>query len=117
LRCSAVLSRFCVFWIRNTIRNVIIVVPVLMTSCQVSEKLNAGPDAAQIMTTAQAAAKVEGRPHWRAVHCAAALNDALIDKDLWVGSSDGPANRLLSQSGLQTRAAVARSQARVGRVP
>ena len=33
--------------------------------------------AAQITTTAQAAAKVEGRPHRRAVHCAAALNDAL----------------------------------------
>ena len=29
-------SRFCVFWIRNTIRNVTIVVDVLMTSCQVS---------------------------------------------------------------------------------
>ena len=33
----AALSRFCEFWIRNTIRKVTIVVPVLMTSCQVSE--------------------------------------------------------------------------------
>ena len=30
-------SRFWEFWIRKTIRNVTIVVPVLMTSCQVSE--------------------------------------------------------------------------------
>ena len=30
-------SRFCEFWIRNTIRKVTIVVPVLITSCQVSE--------------------------------------------------------------------------------
>jgi hypothetical protein len=36
-RRSAALTRFCVFWIRNTIRNVTIVVPVLMASCQVSE--------------------------------------------------------------------------------
>ena len=36
LSCSAMVSRFCVFWIRNTIRKVTIVVEVLMTSCQVS---------------------------------------------------------------------------------
>ena len=30
-------SRFWVFWIRNTIRKVMIVVEVLITSCQVSE--------------------------------------------------------------------------------
>ena len=30
-------TRFCVFWIRNTIRNVTMVVPVLITSCHVSE--------------------------------------------------------------------------------
>ena len=40
-------SRFCVFWIRNTIRNVTIVVPVLMTSCHVSLKPNSGPVTAQ----------------------------------------------------------------------
>ena len=39
----AAVSRFCVFWIRNTIRNVTMVVPVLMTSCQVSLKPNSGP--------------------------------------------------------------------------
>jgi len=37
LRCRAWLSRFWVFWIRNTIRNVTMVVEVLMMSCQVSE--------------------------------------------------------------------------------
>lgn len=31
-------SRFCVFWNRNTITTVMIVVPVLMTSCQVSRR-------------------------------------------------------------------------------
>ena len=30
-------SRFCVFWIKNTMRKVTIVVPVLITSCHVSE--------------------------------------------------------------------------------
>ena len=37
LACSAALSRFWVFWIRNTIRKVTMVVPVLITNCQVSE--------------------------------------------------------------------------------
>jgi hypothetical protein len=32
-----------VFWIKKTIRKVTIVVPVLMISCQVSEKWNIGP--------------------------------------------------------------------------
>ena len=36
-------SRFCVAWIRKTISNVTIVVPALMTSCQVSPKPNKGP--------------------------------------------------------------------------
>ena len=31
LSCIAVVSRFCVFWIRNTMRKVMIVVPVLMS--------------------------------------------------------------------------------------
>ena len=33
LRLIACASRFWVFWIRKTLRNVMIVVPVLMTSC------------------------------------------------------------------------------------
>lgn len=39
----ATLSRFCKFWIRKTIRKVTIVVPVLMTSCYVSENRKRGP--------------------------------------------------------------------------
>ena len=31
-------ARFCAFWMMKTMRNVTIVVPVLMTSCHVSEK-------------------------------------------------------------------------------
>ena len=42
LTCMAALSRFCEFWMRNTIRNVTMVVPVLMTSCHVSEKPKSG---------------------------------------------------------------------------
>src|SRR5215204_2525451 len=59
-------SRFCVFWIRKTIRNVTIVVPVLITSCQVSEKLKNGPLAAQRRTTSTQAANVQGLPVARA---------------------------------------------------
>jgi hypothetical protein len=35
LSCVMRASRFCVFWIRNTMRNVTTVVPVLMTNCHV----------------------------------------------------------------------------------
>jgi len=38
------------------------VVPVLMTSCQVSENLNMGPLRAQITTTADARIKVDACP-------------------------------------------------------
>ena len=43
LICIASVSRFWVFWIRNTIRNVMMVVPVLITSCQVSVNPKIGP--------------------------------------------------------------------------
>src|SRR3954453_16593189 len=59
---SASESLFCVRWMRNTIRNVMIVVPVLMTSCHVSEKPNSGPSAAQIKMQRQDATKVNGLP-------------------------------------------------------
>src|SRR4051794_28963995 len=36
-------SRFWVFWIKNTIKKVTMVVPVLMINCQVSENPNSGP--------------------------------------------------------------------------
>src|SRR4051812_24651666 len=41
-------SRFWVFWIRKTIRKVTIVVPVFITSCQVSEKWKIGPVTAHV---------------------------------------------------------------------
>src|SRR5256885_897200 len=40
-------SRFWVAWMRKTIRKVTMVVPVLITSCQLSEKPNTGPLIAQ----------------------------------------------------------------------
>jgi hypothetical protein len=59
-----------VLWIRNTIKKVTIVVPVLMMSCHVSLKPNSGPVIAQIMMTATARMKVSGLPVARAVHLA-----------------------------------------------
>ena len=55
-------SRFCVFWIRNTIRKVTIVEPVVMISCQVSEKPNSGPVTAHTTTTVQQTTKASGVP-------------------------------------------------------
>jgi len=55
-------SRFCVLWIKKTIRKVRMVVPVLMTSCQVSEKWNSGPVSAQATMTSTAMKKIVGRP-------------------------------------------------------
>ena len=43
-------------------RNVTIVVPVSMTSCQVSEKPKSGPVTAHTITTAAASEKVDARP-------------------------------------------------------
>src|SRR6218665_2466823 len=47
-------SLFCAFWIRNTIKKVTIVVPVLITSCQFSENLKKGYVTAQRSIRAQA---------------------------------------------------------------
>src|ERR1043165_3005156 len=55
-------SLFCVFWIKNTIRNVMIVVPVLITNCQVSEKSNIGPVIAQTTTVPAANKKATELP-------------------------------------------------------
>jgi len=63
----AVVSRFWVFWIRNTIRKVTIVVPVLITSCHVLEKPKTGPVIIQAKTARQASKKVTGRPIARAM--------------------------------------------------
>ena len=55
-------SLFCARWIRNTIRNVTIVVPVLITSCQVSEKWKIGPVTSQTTITARRAANAHELP-------------------------------------------------------
>jgi hypothetical protein len=47
---------------RNTMRNVTIVVPVLITSCQVSEKRKIGPVSAQTKTTRNARRKADAVP-------------------------------------------------------
>ena len=47
------------------------VVPVLITSCQVSEKPKSGPVTAQTSTTATAAMKAQDRPAWQEAHWAA----------------------------------------------
>ena len=67
-------SRFCVLWMRNTIRKVTIVVPVLMTSCQVSLKPKSGPVSAHSAMTAHAATNATGRPAAFAVHLAKRVN-------------------------------------------
>ena len=67
LSCIAFASRFCVFWIRKTIRKVTIVVPVLMTSCQVSDQWKNGPVMAQIATTDTPRTNAPGEPQASAV--------------------------------------------------
>ena len=47
LRWTARESLFCVLWMRKTVKKVAIVVAVLMTSCQVFENPNAGPETSQ----------------------------------------------------------------------
>jgi hypothetical protein len=58
----ASVSLFWVFWIRNTIRKVMIVVPVLITSCQVSLKPKIGPVTIHTMITESARKNVLGLP-------------------------------------------------------
>src|SRR5215212_5331299 len=67
-------SRFCVFWIRKTMRKVTMVVPVLMINCQVSEYPKIGPVAAQTRITITQSANVIGRPDSFATAAAKAVN-------------------------------------------
>src|SRR4051794_20010287 len=60
---------------RKTIRNVTIVVPVLMTSCQVSEKWKNGPVIAHTTTVPSASAKTQARPTSREVAFATSANN------------------------------------------
>jgi hypothetical protein len=55
-------SRFWVFYIRKTIKNVTMVVAVLITSCQVSEKPKIGPVTAHANKTAKDSTKAQGDP-------------------------------------------------------
>src|SRR5881275_345856 len=55
-------SLFCARWMRKTIKKVTIVVPVLITSCQVSEKWKKGPVAIQTRITSVASAKAQELP-------------------------------------------------------
>src|SRR5262245_58345545 len=64
---------------RKTTRNVTIVVPVLMISCQVSEKWKYGPSTAQAMMTATARKNVYGRPTTWAVWLAKRPNHSLTE--------------------------------------
>ena len=54
------MSRFCVFWIKNTMRKVSTVVPVLITNCHVSDQASSGPLAAHatMIRTAPANAQI-----------------------------------------------------------
>src|SRR5262249_13697310 len=58
----AVPSRFCEFWMRKTMRKVTMVVPVLITSCHVSENPKIGPVIPHTRTVSDAAIKAVGRP-------------------------------------------------------
>src|SRR3954468_16342861 len=59
---------------RKTIKNVTIVVPVLIASCQVSLKSKSGPLMAQTSMTSTAIAKLPAWPQIRAVRLAALWN-------------------------------------------
>src|SRR6478736_3830176 len=59
---------------RKTIRNVTMVVPVLITSCQVSEKWKNGPVTIHTRTVPRARAKTQARPASREVTFATSAN-------------------------------------------
>src|SRR3954452_13202090 len=63
---------------RNTIKNVTIVVLVLITSCQVSENPKIGPLAAQTTTAVMAVTKAHGEPIASEVRWANLRNRVLI---------------------------------------
>src|SRR4051794_17046207 len=63
---------------RNTIRKVTIVVPVLMTSCQVSENLKSGPVNAQTRISNTGERNVHGEPTPAATAAAILRNSSFI---------------------------------------
>ena len=74
LRWSAFALRFWLFWMTKTIQNVTTVVPVLITSCHVSEKWNKGPVSAQTATTRTEAISAQTLPSASLIESAARLN-------------------------------------------
>src|SRR5215216_6728791 len=58
------------------------VVPVLMTSCQVSDQPNTGPVIAQTTTTAQASTKAVGDPTCRSIQRANRSNAPALCSDI-----------------------------------
>src|SRR3954463_5025353 len=74
-------SRFWLFWITNTIRNVTMVVPVLMTSCQVSENPKMGPVTAHTTITNTAMSRATGDPSALMQPSTALLNVDFIAAD------------------------------------
>lgn len=73
-------------------RKVTIVVPVLITSCQVSEKSKIGPVIAQTMTMAAAAMNANGEPTISAVLYARLRKISFIEPlliDDWMGARTG----------------------------
>jgi len=72
----------------NTIRNVTIVVPVLMTSCHVSEKPNNGPVTPHTITMATAATNANGVPAAREHQRAKRVNSEAFLLLSWVPSID-----------------------------
>jgi hypothetical protein len=67
-------SRFCVFWIRNTMRKVTMVVPSIDDERQVSLKPNIGPVTSQARIVPSASPKDTGRPESCAVFLAKRVN-------------------------------------------
>src|SRR5215218_7898769 len=94
-------SRFWVFWIRNTIRNVTMVVPVLMINCHVSENPKEGPVAAQTRTARVHKAKVQGLPAARAIQVLKAVK--VRDRSTWSHLSLGAGMRCVYASSAETR--------------
>ena len=82
LICSASPSRFCVFWMTKTMRNVTIVVAVLMTSCQVELNAKTGParnqheDEHHGARERQRVTSEAGGPSCESVECRAAARHA-----------------------------------------
>src|SRR5205814_41494 len=74
LTCVASASRFCVLWIRNTMRNVTMVVAVLLTTSPASLKPHSRPVIAHAPITSTASMTVAGLPDASHVHLVKRVN-------------------------------------------